>query len=111
MKSYYVEIPPRAQKDIDGALDYIAFELCNPQAALNLLNDFVKCFENLKRFPFSGTELKANISLKYLYRWILVEDYIVLYTIDNSQEIVTVMRVLYATSDYLSVLKTSEQST
>lgn len=110
MKNYYVEIPPRAQADIDGVLDYIAVELCNPQAALNLLDGFIECFHNLKAFPLSGTELKANISLKYFYRWVLVDDYIVLYTVDEAREKVTVMRVLYATSDYLSILKTDDRN-
>ena len=108
MQDFYVEILPRAQADIDNALDYIAVELCNPQAALNLLGGFEECFKNLKQFPLSGTELKANISLKRFYRWILVENYIVLYTVDEPKQTATVMRVLYATSDYFTILKIDE---
>lgn len=111
MKNYYVELLPIAQSDIDAALSYIADDLCNPQAALNLHSGFSECFATLKQFPLSGTELQTNASLKRAYRWILVEHYIVLYTVDDEKETVTIMRVLYGTSDYLSVLKHDEQKT
>ena len=109
MQNFYVKISLRTQADMDNALDYIAVELCNPYAALNLLDGFEECFKNLKQFPLSCTELKANTSLKRVYRWVLVENYIVLFTVDEPNQTVTVMRVLYGTSDYFSILKADEQ--
>lgn len=110
MKDYCVDVLPLAQSDIDGALKYIAVELVNPKAALDLLDGFRQCFQNLKKFPFSGSELKANGSLKYAYRWILVDSYLVFYTVNEPDERVIVMRVLYASFDYLTVLKNDERT-
>lgn len=110
MKNFCVDLSPLAQADIENALDHIAFELSNPQAALNLQSKFAECFENLSSFPFLGTQLKANAPLKRTYRWILVENYLVFYTVDQDGGELTVMRVLFGTSDYLAVLNTDEKA-
>lgn len=108
MKSYNVRIFPTAQTDIDGALNYIASDLSNPTAALKLREVISDCFARLKSSPLSGRELKTNIPLKYAYRWVMAENYLIFYTVNESLETVYIMRMLFGSSNYVSILNNDE---
>lgn len=106
MKNYGIELLPEAQKDIAETLEYITATLCAPAAALNLYNALLAEFQRLKAFPLSGKELQAtDVPLKFSYRWKRVENYLLFYTIDEQSEHVNIMRILYSSSNYLSILK------
>lgn len=104
MKNYCVDVLPQAQKDIIEVLDYIALELCSPLAALDLHKAIADTLERLESFPLMGTELKVELPLGALYRWVRVENYMIFYTFSEESETVYVSRVLFASSNYLSVL-------
>lgn len=105
MKSYSVKILPSAQSDIAEALDYIALELCNPTAALKLQEVITECFSRLKALPYSGKKLNEEFPLKHTFYWVMAENYMIFYTIDEEARAVTIMRMLFGSSDYLSILK------
>lgn len=104
MKNYCVEILPQAQKDLTELLDYIALELCAPLAALNLHKAIADTFERLGEFPLMGKELNVALPLNESYRWVRVENYMIFYTVSEERGTVYVSRVLFASSNYLSVL-------
>lgn len=105
MKRYKILYYPAIYEDFENIADYISVTLCAPQAARNLLVKFQNAIENLETFPFSGTELaEIGLPLKYRYRWLQVESYMIFYTVDEQAETVNVMRALFASSDYLSIL-------
>lgn len=85
-------------------LDYIALELCAPQAALDLHKAIAEALERLESFPLMGTELNVLLPLSASYRWVRVENYMIFYTVAEERETVYVSRVLFASSNYLSVL-------
>ncbi|MCM1438930.1 MAG: type II toxin-antitoxin system RelE/ParE family toxin [Roseburia sp.] len=105
MKNFRVEILPSAQTDIINALDYIAVELCNPTAALKLHSVVAECFERLQNAPFCGRKLETDIPLKHSYRWIAAENYLIFYTVNEQEEKVIIMRMLFGSSDYALILK------
>ncbi|MCM1545806.1 MAG: type II toxin-antitoxin system RelE/ParE family toxin [Clostridiales bacterium] len=105
MKNFRVEILPIAQNDVIAALDYIAVDLANPAAALKLYSTVADCFSLLKDTPYCGRELETDIPLKYKYRWVLAENYMIFYTVDEVAETVYIMRMLFGSSDYVSILK------
>lgn len=105
MKKYKINLPPLAQSDITEIDTYITENLFAPDAAINLLDRFIKSFEQLEIFPLSGKELETKFPLKYNYRWILVENYLVFYIVDEENETVTIMRILYASSNYQKILQ------
>lgn len=102
--SYKLFVQPIAFEDMESIGDYIALTLCSPKAALNLLAKFNEGIERLKSFPFSGDLLETQYPLEYEYRRIIVENYIIFYTVDEQNQTVNVMRVLFGSSNYLSVL-------
>ena len=105
MKNYNIVIFPTVQQDLEKITDHIAFTLCAPAAALNLINKIQAEINGLKNFPLSGKELQTDIPLKFSYRWKRVDNYLIFYTTDEASQTVTVMRIIYASSDYLSILQ------
>ena len=104
MKNYCLKILPVAKRELDDIFDYIALELCSPLAAINLNTAITQEFKNLQNFPLSGVELKSPLPLKYSYRWVRVDNYIIFYTVNEQTETVNIMHVRFASSDYLSIL-------
>lgn len=104
MRNYNVIIQPIAQKDITDIGNYIAYTLCNPDAAIKLTNKFNEAFAQISNFPESGTPLTVNLPLLENYRFSIVENYIVFYTLDEKNETAYIMRVLYGGSDYANIL-------
>ena len=105
MQNYKVKILPVAQDDLSDTSDYIANVLCNPSAAVNLLDKIGAAFQQLQTFPFSGTKLNDEIVRETEYRFLHVENYLIFYTVKQEIETVFIMRILYGASDYSSILK------
>lgn len=104
MKNYNVVLQPIAQTDIKNIGDYIAQTLCNPEAAVKLMDAFAEQFERIAHFPLSGKPLNLDLPLEFDYFQAFVENYVILYIVDDSTETATVMRILYVGSDYLARL-------
>ena len=105
MQNYKVKILPVAQDDLSDTSDYIASVLCNPSAAVNLLDKIGAAFQQLQTFPLIGTKLNDEIVRETEYRFLQVENYLIFYTVKQEIETVFIMRVLYGASDYSSILK------
>ena len=99
MKNLSLEILPTAQKDLQGALDYIAVELCAPVAALKLQEKILSAFETLQNFPLAGTLAKTVIPVPVRLRWVRVDNYMIYYSFSEERETVYIVRVLFANSD------------
>ena len=104
MKNYYVDLAPKAQRDIDEILNYIAIDLCAPAAALNLNAKILKQIEQLEAFPLCGEVYISEIPLKHEYRRLVVYKYLIFYTVNEQTETVTIMHVIYGASNYLAIL-------
>ena len=104
MKNYYVDLTPKAQRDISSILDYIAIELCAPTASLNLNAKILEQIDKLEAFPLCGEIYIPEIPLKHEYRRLAVDNYLIFYTVNEATEVVTIMHVVYGASNYLSIL-------
>lgn len=97
-----IKIFTLAMSDMDNILDYITNELGNPHAAVNLIHDFEKAFENIGYFPekcpFVNNEFLKDGTLRKLS----VRNYLIFYRIRNEE--VQIVRVLYRMCDYESLL-------
>ncbi len=49
---------PLAEQDIESALDYITVQLCNGQAAVDLLDKIENAIGNICEFPYSSADCK-----------------------------------------------------
>ena len=66
--NYKVIYSLMAKKDLTEIAKYIAFDLCNPEAADLLLAEVDRAAEELKEFPLAGAIYKSKKSRKQQYR-------------------------------------------
>ena len=105
MAQYRIAPTEPAEVDLRGIHHYIAVDLANPIAADRLedeLNDAIIKLEDMpRRFPL--VDIPKYRAMGYR-KMVVSDDYIVLYTIDETQRVVFVERVTNARRDWVRLL-------
>ena len=96
---YVLEFLPLAQRDMTEIVSYISHFLHNPQAARALADDFIAEAEKLVSFPYAMPVYAPIRPLKHEYRTVLVHNYLMFYTVNESLKQITVFRVIHAKRD------------
>lgn len=94
--AYNVKVTASAEMDLDGIISYIVEELCNPQAAIHVLDLVTKVYEEL-----AVTPLCYPTCTQYLlreYRKALIARYVMIYRVDG--DTVYVERFFSQLEDY-----------
>lgn len=99
---YKVIITPTAYKEISKIYDYITEELSAENAAKRLMEKVEKEVQRLKRAPQIYAEIRKFDELKRNYRRIVINNYIILYTIDEDNSIVYISHMYYGRRNYLN---------
>ena len=99
-------ISPLAKADMEEIGDYISRELCNPEAALNMIRRFRSAIAPLRDLPQMGAPLLAPGKQGTLYRYLVCGSYLIFYHMDGTS--VYIDRILYGRRDYLSLLFVNE---
>lgn len=99
---YQLKIFPLAQLDMKQIFDYITVELCNPTAAIGLINDFEKAFSIVCKFPESCPYINNEYVKDKSLRKLVVNNYIAFYRIRDNE--IQVVRVLYGMRNYEALL-------
>lgn len=101
---YKLIVTKSANEDLDNIVSYIAFQLANPAAATNFINEVEKCYDYLKRNPLMY-EMCYNIFLeKEGYHKAIIKNYVLIYKIDQSAKEVIIYRFFYGAQDYMKLL-------
>lgn len=107
MDKYDIYVSEPAFEDMDDIASYIATQLNAPNAADNLIDEFVNTISSLanmpKRYPLVRDDLLASLG----YRMVPVNNYIVFYSVDESSpetREVNVERVLYFKRNWKHIL-------
>ena len=103
--SYQLHITSTAEHDIMRAVDYIEFALKNPQAADNLLDVVTKQIETLSDFPQKFRIVDDPVLASWEIRFVIINNYLACYTINEEKQSVIVVRFLYKKSDWCSILR------
>ena len=103
-KMYSLKFTEKAADDLDNIYSYISEQLFNSIAARNLINNIESSLIRLKSFPYSCSFVSDEILKGKGYRKLIVDNYIVFYLIDETNEQVIVMRVLYGAQEYQDLL-------
>lgn len=101
--SYNLYITSVAQRDISQAADYIEFVLKNPKAADDLLEETDQKINALLPFPQEHPIVEDKLLAAWGIRFTQIKNYLAFYVVEENQ--VTVIRFLYAKSDWISILK------
>lgn len=102
---YKIEYLPVARQDMIEIVRYISQEFQNPTAADQLATELIKAGDGIPSFPYTNSAYTPIRPLKHEYRKLLVENYFMLYWVDEAEQLVTVARVVYAKRDYERLLE------
>ena len=103
--SYQIHITPTAEHDIVRAADYIEFTLKNPEAADNLLDVVTEQIEALADFPQKFRLVDDPVLTSWGIRFVIINNYLAFYMIDEEKQVVIVVRFLYQKSNWTSILR------
>lgn len=85
-----LQINPLVAKDLKSIKDFIAED--NADKALETVQQIYRQFENIQQFPYIGADLSKRVSFKSDYKYVVWEDYVVLYKI--GKKVVEIYRVI-----------------
>ena len=96
---YEIKITDQADNDIRNIYEYIAYELQSPENANRQLNRIEKCIMSLYDMPerhrFYDSEPWKSRGLHI----VPIDNYCILYIVDNDDTTVSIMRVMYLGRD------------
>ena len=103
--SYIIHITATAERDILRAADYIEFTLKNPTAAEHLLDAATEQINSLADMPEKLRLVDDPVLASWEIHFIIVNNYLAFYTIDEEKQMVIVIRFLHQKSNWNSILR------
>ena len=103
--SYQVHITFTAEHDIMRAADYIEFTIKNPTAADNLLDVSTEQIGSLSDLPQKFRLVDDSVLASWGIRFVIINNYLAFYTIDEEKQTVIIVRFLYQKSNWTSILR------
>lgn len=103
--SYNIHITFAAERDLNNAADHIEFVLKNPQAADDLLDEAERQINLLADFPQKFRLIDDSVLAAWEIRFVIIDNYLAFYTIDEKLNLVIIVRFLHHKSDWNSILR------
>lgn len=101
-KEYKLRFLPLFEDDLNVIVDYIAFELQNPIAAEQLVDDVQQAITERLPFAESFEPYRSSRNRKYPYYRIQVKNYTVFYVVIG--DTMEVRRILYSRRDWMNLM-------
>jgi len=101
-ENYEVVFTEECRKEIRKVYKYIKENLYANNAAIDLMNKIEKVISNLASTPKMYVEINGYEGLKRNYRRIIIDNYVLLYMVDEEKKQVYVSHMYYGGMDYLS---------
>ena len=95
MDKYNVKVTPRAIRDLDDIFNYIALEKLAPENAFGQTERIREALQKLEIMPQSHQDRQTGRYAGRGYKQLLVDNYVVIFKIDEKQRIVTVLTIQY----------------
>ena len=95
MDKYKVKVNPRAIRDLDSIYEYIASQKLAPENAKGQVERIKKSILGLDTFPQSHQERNEGRYAGKGYRQLIIDNYIVIFRINESQKTVYVATIQY----------------
>lgn len=101
MAKYRVDVTEPAEKDLLDIVRYITSQLSASISALHMMELFEEALMSLSGFP-QRCPLIADERLSQMgYRKLIVNNYVVFFSIDEKNKVVDVERILFRRRDWL----------
>lgn len=102
---YKLEFLPIAKNDVDNIIYYISNHLKNITAARKLRDLFADSIDKILEFPYGTPTYQQVNFLRNEYRSFKVKNFLMFYTINEQDRIITIVRVLYQKMDISQILE------
>lgn len=95
LDKYTVKLNPKAIRELDSIYEYIAKEKLTPENAKGQLSRIKNAILNLDTFPQSHQERNQGRYARKGYRQLLIDNYIAIFRIDETNKTVYVLTIQY----------------
>lgn len=96
-----LRINPLVVEDLRNIRDYIAED--NEKYAAKTIEEIYGKFENLQLFPEMGTNLSKRVRFKTDYKYVVLEDYVIIYKVNEGY--IEIYRVLNRYQDLTRIFE------
>ena len=104
MAKYRVDVSEPAENDLRDIVRYISAQLSAPITALKMMDTIEEAITGLAVMPKKCPPVTDERLAMMGYRKLLVNNYIVFFSIDEKSKVVDVERILYARRDWHLIL-------
>lgn len=106
---YKVLFSKEVEQAIDTIYGYIANVLLSPQSAKNTIAKILDGLTELEQFPEVGFNMDKKIGVKinkeFVTRGKILEQYVILYFVDEENKVVYLSHLFHTKSDYVGLIK------
>lgn len=95
MDKYKIKVHPKAIRELDSIYEYIANEIMAPENAKGQVDRIKKAILSLDTFPQSHQERDEGRYAGKGYRQLLIDNYIVIFRIDEPHQTVYIITIQY----------------
>ncbi len=103
--NYSVNLTDTAKQDLREIAIWIAQKSKDIEVAKKYVEELREECKNLASLPDRGAFPKDRILRSAGYRYIVYEEYLIFYLIDNERHIVNIMSIFNAKRDYFRVMR------
>jgi len=96
----------KINNDIITSINYIKNNLKAPMAAQNHVEELKKKYKKLRENPFARPLVQNKFLASKGIRFIMVKKYMLIYKIDEKNNIVFLYRFIYCRRDWINILTT-----
>ncbi|HBC83925.1 MAG TPA: type II toxin-antitoxin system mRNA interferase toxin, RelE/StbE family [Clostridiales bacterium] len=104
INSYEVVLTDTAKEELEEIYEYISENLSEISAANRLMDKIEKSLFRLEQNPYACVEVYIRPH-KDKYRKLVIDNYIVLYEVDEKYKQVVVYRIVSRRMDYLMIIE------
>lgn len=98
---YEIVFTEDSKNGIKEIYDYISNNLVNEEAAKRLMRKIKEKVLNLSKTPKLYKKIEKTKKIKREFRRMIVNNYVILYTVDDDKKIVYISHMYYKRKDYL----------
>ena len=88
-----------ARKQLEDIVDYLAFELNAPNAALDFIDEVDAVAKSLAEMPYRHPIYQTRFAVLEEVRWVPVKNYNIFYKVFEVEKTVEIRRVLHQLQD------------
>lgn len=100
MNKYIVKLYARAYRDLDGIYTYIAENLLEPGAALNMVDELEAAILSLEQLPERGAIRRVRAYANGDYCQLFVKNYVIIYRVLKQKKEVHIVTVRYTPGNF-----------